>query len=70
MTGPAGPFTPWLEHELFEGQCTRCGLIPPPGACCQVNPNLAYTHAGAYLTVKPTGAIVPCRMPFTQQHHV
>ena len=55
--GPSGPFTPWIQHPVRDGQCIACGLVPK--AVCETE-SVAYTHVGAYLTVKPTGRVVVC----------
>lgn len=58
MDGPKGPFTPWLEHDIAEGRCVRCGLVPK--ATAKEDPTKAYTHAGMTLQCRPTGNIVLC----------
>ena len=59
MAGPSGAFLPWIEHQILDGRCVCCGLVPK--ACCQDNPAVAYTHYDMTLIVKPTGNIIPCQ---------
>lgn len=58
MSGPSGPFTPWLEHDIVNGTCIRCGLVPL--ALVHDDPTKAYTHAGMTLRTRPLGNIVKC----------
>ena len=60
MQGPAGPFTPWVEHPIEHGRCPACGLTPPARALTAGAAVRAYTHAGCYLTCRPTGRIILC----------
>lgn len=60
MHGPRGPFTPWIEHPLEDGRCLVCGLVPPAHALATHEPARVYTHAGGYLTCRPSGRILMC----------
>ena len=60
MTGPSGPFLPWIEHAITEGRCAVCGLVPPTEMITTVWPFRAFTHYGRYCT-NPQGRIVPCQ---------
>lgn len=59
MAGPAGPFTPWVQHEVVDGRCPVCGLVPKAMA----DDGYAYTHGNPvnmHLTARPHARTVRC----------